>query len=411
MAAGTFLQIAHVAPPLSLLRRGGRLVVVGDTRQMGPILQNEYPAEARLCDGAPPPHWSLLRWLWVRAGADEVRPPRLQATLLENHRMGPGLAHFTQRVLGYEGYHECRLRSRGFDGCSCHAALPGGAVPPLQLSRRPGRATSAASPPISASALDPQHPFVLIELGVGPGTSAAQRGAAAEPMADALETEAALVAELISDYLAWRGTDDDEDCFVVTPHHAQRRAVRRHLAAHGVAHGRVRVNTVEKMQGQECDLVIVCYGGLVELDSPAELDFVYGRERLNVAVTRARKKTILISSAEVLRPSLAACATAERAAGFELLGRIAAHCCIRPQPPPHGCIRLLYRPDPSPPSPTSPDPTPGISPGARTPSPEPQPWSPADSLAGSPRLTPLSHSPSPATAAELAGQMASLSVG
>ena len=40
------------------------------------------------------------------------------------------------------------------------------------------------------------------------------------------------------------------------------------------------INTVEKMQGQERDLVIVCYAGF-DFNEPSELDFAYQRERLN----------------------------------------------------------------------------------------------------------------------------------
>jgi hypothetical protein len=105
----------------------------------------------------------------------------------------------------------------------------------------------------------------------------------------------------------------------------------------GVRTHQVCVDTVEKMQGQERDLVIVCYGGLVELEEAGELDFAYSRERLNTAITRAKKKCVLVCSREVLEPTLAACETAERQTGFELLRRISAHC---PQIAAHGCVRL-----------------------------------------------------------------------
>ena len=49
-----------------------------------------------------------------------------------------------------------------------------------------------------------------------------------------------------------------------------------------------------------CDLVIVCYGGLTGLDERTELEFVYNRQRLNTAVSRARKKTILLCHQAVL---------------------------------------------------------------------------------------------------------------
>ena len=81
---------------------------------------------------------------------------------------------------------------------------------------------------------------------------------------------------------------------MVTPHHEQRHAVWRAIearhagagAAQPVAAAADKVNTVEKMQGQEQDFVLVCYCGLGGTDEQAELDFVYSRERLNTAVAQ-----------------------------------------------------------------------------------------------------------------------------
>ena len=78
------------------------------------------------------------------------------------------------------------------------------------------------------------------------------------------------------------------------------------------------INTVEKMQGQERDLVIVCYAGF-DFNEPSELDFAYQRERLNTGVSRAKKKCILLVDPKVLNPAIAVCETAERQAGYELL--------------------------------------------------------------------------------------------
>ena len=53
------------------------------------------------------------------------------------------------------------------------------------------------------------------------------------------------------------------------------------------------INTVEKMQGQERDLVIVCYGSF-DLDKPGELDFAYQRERLNTCACERRVPVLVI---------------------------------------------------------------------------------------------------------------------
>merc|ERR1712167_324844 len=61
------------------------------------------------------------------------------------------------------------------------------------------------------------------------------------------------------------------------------------------------VNTVEKMQGQENDLVIACYGFSSTHAIVSELDFVYDRHRLNVAASRAKEKFVLLVSSTLVQ--------------------------------------------------------------------------------------------------------------
>mgnify|MGYP001319363062 CR=1 FL=1 len=63
---------------------------------------------------------------------------------------------------------------------------------------------------------------------------------------------------------------------------------------------------------------------------------MYHRERLNTAVTRAKKKCVLLCAQAVLDPTLAVCETPERQEGFELLRSITMHCGAGL----HGCCRL-----------------------------------------------------------------------
>jgi len=102
-------------------------------------------------------------------------------------------------------------------------------------------------------------------------------------------------------------------------HPLQRLAVRAQLDALQLSS--IPVDTVEKMQGQERNVVVVCLAyqdadKFVGLSSEAsiiqpphvascltvcpriaaELDFVFSLPRMNVSVTRARKKVVLIVS-------------------------------------------------------------------------------------------------------------------
>ena len=53
-------------------------------------------------------------------------------------------------------------------------------------------------------------------------------------------------------------------------------------------------DTVDKLQGQEREAIIVSYG-MADLDQMnREAEFIYSKNRLNVALTRAKKKMIVI---------------------------------------------------------------------------------------------------------------------
>jgi len=79
-------------------------------------------------------------------------------------------------------------------------------------------------------------------------------------------------------------------------------AVRRALKRAGFDQDATFVDTVEKMQGQECECVVVCYGVWTSEELAVNADFAYSRNRLNVATTRAKKKCIFLVSEDLLAP-------------------------------------------------------------------------------------------------------------
>src|SRR5262249_60435161 len=81
--------------------------------------------------------------------------------------------------------------------------------------------------------------------------------------------------------------------FVVSPHHAQIRAIQHELAKLRTWRAAPFVDTVDKMQGQEADAVLVSYGVADPEFALKEAEFIYGLNRLNVAVTRARSKCVV----------------------------------------------------------------------------------------------------------------------
>jgi DNA replication ATP-dependent helicase Dna2 len=110
--------------------------------------------------------------------------------------------------------------------------------------------------------------------------------------------EAGLVADLVIALLDGMSYDDDETffsqgVFVVSPHRAQIRAIRGELQLRREWTSPPFVDTVDKMQGQEAEAVVISYGVSDPEYALREAEFIYSVQRLNVSVTRARSKTIV----------------------------------------------------------------------------------------------------------------------
>jgi len=84
------------------------------------------------------------------------------------------------------------------------------------------------------------------------------------------------------------------EIMIVTPYNAQVRTIRQHLDARGFAD--VAVGTVDKFQGQEAAVVFFSMATSSGAEIPRNVDFLYSRNRLNVAVSRARCLAVLVAS-------------------------------------------------------------------------------------------------------------------
>ena len=88
------------------------------------------------------------------------------------------------------------------------------------------------------------------------------------------------------------------DFMVVAPYNAQVRLLRRTLQAAGL--GDVPVGTVDKFQGQEAPVVFYSMATSSAEDVPRTLDFLFSRNRLNVAVSRAMCLACIVASPRLL---------------------------------------------------------------------------------------------------------------
>jgi len=132
--------------------------------------------------------------------------------------------------------------------------------------------------------LDPDAPAVFLDL-CHQNTTVRSR------------IEAETVVELILSLLM--RDVSPEDIGVVVPYRAQSRLIRsllRHIIENEDTVKKLVVDTVERMQGQEREVVIVSFATASPKFAAQMAEFLFQPQRLNVAVTRPRTKLILVGS-------------------------------------------------------------------------------------------------------------------
>lgn len=125
------------------------------------------------------------------------------------------------------------------------------------------------------------------------------------------QEEAEEIKSIYADLLSqkWRNSDGEarpitmEDILIVTPYNLQVRLLARVLPAGA------RVGTVDKFQGQEAAVVIVSMATSSGEYLPRDIEFLYSKNRLNVALSRAKCLAILVASPRLLDVD---CRTAEQ---------------------------------------------------------------------------------------------------
>ena len=79
-----------------------------------------------------------------------------------------------------------------------------------------------------------------------------------------------------------------ENILVVTPYNVQVNYLKSILPAGA------RVGTVDKFQGQEAEVVLISMVTSSAEDLPRDIEFLYSKNRLNVAISRARCLAVVI---------------------------------------------------------------------------------------------------------------------
>jgi DNA replication ATP-dependent helicase Dna2 len=129
--------------------------------------------------------------------------------------------------------------------------------------------------------LAPEDPVVFVEMSAADDCAADRNSS---------HGEAILIRDLIDEVITERQLSQ-HDIAVVVPFRRQARLIRRKLRQRGALHAltsELVIDTVERMQGQERELIIVGLTASDPLFIHRLEDFLFQPNRLNVAVTRAK---------------------------------------------------------------------------------------------------------------------------
>jgi uncharacterized protein len=235
-----------LANTLAMGEAAGSLVLLGDPQQLDQPLQGSHP---------PGADRSALAHL---LGEHDTMPADRGLFLEHTWRMHPALTAFTSSAF-YEG----RLESR--------EALT------IQVLNGPV--------PIG---------------GVGPRLVDADHEGGENASPEEARDVASIVTALVEGGATWidqnglRQPVGWNDVLVVAPYNAQVGEIQRLIPA-------ARVGTVDKFQGQEAPISIYSMTTSAPELAPRGMDFLYSRNRLNVATSRARCVAVVVATSALLR--------------------------------------------------------------------------------------------------------------
>lgn len=132
--------------------------------------------------------------------------------------------------------------------------------------------------------------------------------------------ESGLIAEIVA---ALRLHHDlpGKEIAILTPYRAQIREIRSVLETRGLLDEDLVVDTVERMQGQEREVVVLSLVSSDRDDLERQASFFYQPGRLNVCLSRARSKCILVASKHAFRARLKVLQDFQAVSRFKALAR------------------------------------------------------------------------------------------
>jgi uncharacterized protein len=237
------ISLANV---VAISRAAESLVLLGDPQQLDQPMKGSHP---------PGADRSALAHV---LGTNATMPPDRGLFLETTWRLHPALCAFTSEV-----FYDDRLEPEAH----------------LEVQR------------MRASAAD----------GVGPRLLAVPTAGADNESPDEADAVADLARAIVEGGSSWVDGDGAvcpvgwADVLIVAPYNAQVGAIKRRLPVEA------RVGTVDKFQGQEAPISIYSMTTSSPELAPRGMDFLYSRNRLNVATSRARCISVVVASPDLLR--------------------------------------------------------------------------------------------------------------
>jgi predicted DNA helicase len=236
-----------------------RAILVGDHKQLPPTILNPEAAESGL-------QYTLFERLARHHETNPDAPNSIRSLLRTQYRMHETIMDFSSRH-----FYDDRLEA--------DASVRRHTLADLGVTRE-------ALPDDRSNILDADAPLVFVDTS---GIDAPERQRSGSHSREN-PTEAAIVAALVEDLLA-AGIDPSQVA-VISPYNDQVDRMEGRLDADAV-----EVDTVDGFQGREKEVVLV---SLVRSNDDGRIGFLDEPRRFNVALTRARRKAVIVGDADTI---------------------------------------------------------------------------------------------------------------
>jgi DNA replication ATP-dependent helicase Dna2 len=261
---------------LSRVKEKGKLLIVGDHYQLPPISKGNYTVKENEHDI----YGSIFKLL-----SDKDDKNKYICQLNENFRMNETLCKYSANEIYGEKY-------------SAFNSVIGQQKIGLDPS-------SKNQSEWLKEVLDPEYPLIVCVYDGFQGTqeNELEAGWVAELTKELRYSLQNKKGEVYEDDIGGDAEFWKHGLFIISPHNAQIRAIKKKLIEQELR-PEFFVGSVDKMQGQESDVAIISYGVADPELAVKEGEFIYSLNRLNVSITRAKAKTIIFLSRQLMSPTL-----------------------------------------------------------------------------------------------------------